>query len=143
VYVIHDLDEVVYVGMAGRNGKGTLRNRLRDHASGPWRPSQFSAPDGRTTQGYLMTLAIRRFAAQLLCVREIPEVNMSTVSQYYFQGAEALIWPQQPSDVSWPPTAGVLNDHLFENDMSAGTHREGGSNKSALAVPCPRPHCDR
>jgi excinuclease UvrABC nuclease subunit len=34
VYVIYDLDEVVYVGMAGRNGKGSLRNRLRDHASG-------------------------------------------------------------------------------------------------------------
>jgi len=34
VYVIHDLDEVVYVGMAGRNGSGSLRNRLRDHSSG-------------------------------------------------------------------------------------------------------------
>jgi len=34
VYVIYDLDEVVYVGMAGRNGQGSLRNRLRDHASG-------------------------------------------------------------------------------------------------------------
>jgi excinuclease UvrABC nuclease subunit len=34
VYVIDELDEVVYVGMAGRNGKGSLRNRLRDHCSG-------------------------------------------------------------------------------------------------------------
>jgi hypothetical protein len=34
VYVIYDRDEVVYVGMAGRNGHGSLRNRLRDHASG-------------------------------------------------------------------------------------------------------------
>ncbi len=34
VYVIDDLDEVVYVGMAGRNGRGSLRNRLRDHCSG-------------------------------------------------------------------------------------------------------------
>ena len=34
VYVIFDLDEVVYVGMAGRNGKGSLRNRLRDHSTG-------------------------------------------------------------------------------------------------------------
>ncbi|MDB2577042.1 hypothetical protein N9Z54_07565, partial [Planctomycetota bacterium] len=34
VYVIHDLEEVVYVGMAGRNGKGSLRNRLREHSSG-------------------------------------------------------------------------------------------------------------
>ena len=34
VYVIADRDEIVYVGMAGRNGKGSIRNRLRDHASG-------------------------------------------------------------------------------------------------------------
>ena len=34
VYVIFDKDEVTYVGMAGRNGKGSLRRRLRDHASG-------------------------------------------------------------------------------------------------------------
>ena len=34
VYVIYDLDEVVYVGMAGRSGRGSLRNRLRDHRSG-------------------------------------------------------------------------------------------------------------
>ena len=33
-YVIFDEDELVYVGMAGRNGKGNLRNRLRDHCSG-------------------------------------------------------------------------------------------------------------
>ena len=34
VYVIYDLAEVIYVGMAGRNGKGTLRNRLKDHSTG-------------------------------------------------------------------------------------------------------------
>ncbi len=34
VYVIYDEDEVVYVGMAGRNGRGSLRNRVRDHSSG-------------------------------------------------------------------------------------------------------------
>ena len=34
VYVIYDLDEVLYVGMAGRNGAGSLRTRLKDHASG-------------------------------------------------------------------------------------------------------------
>jgi hypothetical protein len=34
VYVIYDKDEVVYVVMAGRNGKGSLHNRLRDHHSG-------------------------------------------------------------------------------------------------------------
>ena len=34
VYVIYDLDEVVYVGMAGRNGRGSLQNRLRDHSTG-------------------------------------------------------------------------------------------------------------
>jgi excinuclease UvrABC nuclease subunit len=34
VYVIFDGEECLYVGMAGRNGKGTLRGRLRKHASG-------------------------------------------------------------------------------------------------------------
>ncbi len=34
VYVIYDLAEVIYVGMAGRNGNGSLRNRLKDHSSG-------------------------------------------------------------------------------------------------------------
>jgi hypothetical protein len=29
-----DRDEVIYVGMAGRNGQGGLRKRLKDHASG-------------------------------------------------------------------------------------------------------------
>jgi len=34
VYVIYDKDELLYVGMAGRDGRGSLRRRLRDHASG-------------------------------------------------------------------------------------------------------------
>lgn len=34
VYVITVDDEVIYVGMAGRDGRGSLRRRLRDHASG-------------------------------------------------------------------------------------------------------------
>ncbi len=34
VYVIYDRDEIVYVGMSGRNGQGNLRNRLKDHSSG-------------------------------------------------------------------------------------------------------------
>ncbi len=33
-YVIYDRDEVIYVGMAGRDRKGSLRRRLRDHGSG-------------------------------------------------------------------------------------------------------------
>jgi GIY-YIG catalytic domain-containing protein len=33
-YVIYDNDEVIYVGMAGRDRNGSLRRRLRDHASG-------------------------------------------------------------------------------------------------------------
>ena len=34
VYAIFDQDELLYVGMAGRDGKGTLRRRLKDDASG-------------------------------------------------------------------------------------------------------------
>jgi excinuclease UvrABC nuclease subunit len=34
VYIIYDTDIVLYVGMAGRDGSGSLRKRLKDHASG-------------------------------------------------------------------------------------------------------------
>lgn len=34
VYVIYDHAEVLYVGMAGRDGGGSLRKRLKDHSSG-------------------------------------------------------------------------------------------------------------
>jgi excinuclease UvrABC nuclease subunit len=34
VYVIYDLAEVLYVGMAGRDSRGSLRKRLKDHSSG-------------------------------------------------------------------------------------------------------------
>jgi excinuclease UvrABC nuclease subunit len=34
VYVIFERTEILYVGMAGRDGGGSLRNRLRDHSSG-------------------------------------------------------------------------------------------------------------
>jgi hypothetical protein len=77
-------------------------------------PSRFEAPDGRSTDGYVMTLSIRRFAAQLLCVREMEGTNVSTVSHYNFKGTEALIWPEQNRDVGWPPVAAVLDDELFE-----------------------------
>lgn len=34
VYVIFEGEAVIYVGMAGRDQKGSLRRRLRDHSSG-------------------------------------------------------------------------------------------------------------
>jgi hypothetical protein len=34
VYVIFEGTEIIYIGMAGRDQKGSLRRRLRDHASG-------------------------------------------------------------------------------------------------------------
>src|SRR5207253_1745239 len=34
VYAIFDGEELLYVGMAGRNGSGSLRKRLKDHATG-------------------------------------------------------------------------------------------------------------
>jgi hypothetical protein len=33
-YVIYEGEEVLYVGMAGRDRNGSLRRRLRDHSSG-------------------------------------------------------------------------------------------------------------
>ncbi len=34
VYAVFDREECLYVGMAGRDGAGTLRKRLRDHSTG-------------------------------------------------------------------------------------------------------------
>ncbi len=34
VYAIYDQEELLYVGMAGRDGKGSLRRRLKNHSSG-------------------------------------------------------------------------------------------------------------
>jgi hypothetical protein len=34
VYVVYGGDEALYVGMAGRNGRGSLRRRLQAHARG-------------------------------------------------------------------------------------------------------------
>jgi predicted GIY-YIG superfamily endonuclease len=34
VYVIFDINEVIYVGMAGRDSGGNLRKRLKDHSTG-------------------------------------------------------------------------------------------------------------
>jgi excinuclease UvrABC nuclease subunit len=34
VYIIYDADTVLYVGMAGRDGSGSLRKRLKDHSTG-------------------------------------------------------------------------------------------------------------
>ena len=38
VYVIYENDEVIYVGMSGRNGQGNLRDRLRSRIRGMPRP---------------------------------------------------------------------------------------------------------
>jgi hypothetical protein len=50
-------------------------------------PATLSAPDGRSVEGFLMSMTLRRFAAQLLCVRELPGVNINTVSRYNFESA--------------------------------------------------------
>ncbi len=34
VYAVFDSDRFLYVGMAGRNGRGSLRRRLKDHRNG-------------------------------------------------------------------------------------------------------------
>ena len=63
--------------------------------------------------GYLITMRIRPFAAQLLCVRELSGVDVSTMSHYKFEGAETLIWPEQDGPVAWPPPVAVLDHELF------------------------------
>ena len=76
-------------------------------------PSTFSAPDGRTVQGFLSSMTLRRFAAQILCVREMSDANISTVSRFNFTGAEVLLWPERDAALQWPPPVAALTDDLF------------------------------
>jgi hypothetical protein len=60
-----------------------------------------------------MSLTIGRLAAQVLCVREMPATNISTLSRYYFAPAEVLIWPDDSeARMTWPPGQ-VLAPDLF------------------------------
>lgn len=77
-------------------------------------PATFSAPDGRTVEGFLMSMSLRRFAAQVLCVRQMPGTNVDVVNRYNFKGAESLIWPEPEKGVIWPAPAASLDAHLFD-----------------------------
>lgn len=69
VYAIYDQDELLYVGMAGRDGKGSLRRRLKDHASGQvvnmfsqylfFARAQFMLPERVTHPNHAKTLCQR------------------------------------------------------------------------------------
>jgi hypothetical protein len=76
-------------------------------------PANFTSPMGHSVAGFLMTVRIRRFAAQLLCVRELPGHDIDVVGQYDFTDAERLLWPEGHRVVSWPPQY-RLDDSLFE-----------------------------
>jgi hypothetical protein len=93
-------------------------------------PSTFTAPDGRTTPGYLMSMTLGRFAAQVLCVREIPNTNIETVSRYYFAPGELLLWPDDVDvDLDWPPEE-TLTHALFNQ-----WHLRWNSEESAARYP--------
>jgi hypothetical protein len=96
----------VHIWIAG------YRGRLDANLNGG--PCSFSSREGDKAQGYLMSMTLRRFAAQMLCVREIPGKNVDTVAHFYFHGAETLIWPEREDDVVWPPPAGFLDDALYD-----------------------------
>jgi hypothetical protein len=84
VYVIYDRDEVLYVGMAGRDGKGSLRRRLRDHSSGQvvnmfaqylfLARVQFTGPE-RVTHPRAAKAACRSYIAERCTFRFRPSAN--------------------------------------------------------------------
>lgn len=76
-------------------------------------PSTFSAPDGRHVDAYLLSMNLRRFAAQLLCLRGLRGVLIRSQPQYNFANYERRIWPEPDQPVHWPPPAN-LTTTLFE-----------------------------
>jgi hypothetical protein len=77
--------------------------------------STFSAPDGRSASAFLLSMTISRFAAQLLCVRELPGGGPRGVPRaaYDFSTAETRIWPEWNHAVRWPKTWS-LNQEMFD-----------------------------
>ena len=61
-----------------------------------------------------MSMTLRRFAAQLLCVRERPGKDVNTISHSNFEDAESWIWPEHDDTVTLPAPAGALDDDLYD-----------------------------
>jgi hypothetical protein len=77
-------------------------------------PCTFSSPAGRKLQGFAQSMNLRRFAAQLVCVRVPPEKRVNLKSHFDFTDAELAVWPEGDDAIKWPPSAGLLNDRDFD-----------------------------
>jgi hypothetical protein len=67
-------------------------------------PAEFVTPDGRQLDGYLISLTIGLFAAQVLCTRKLGQTRTRPRARYNLAAAEAMIWPESPDIVWWPMT---------------------------------------
>lgn len=85
----------------------------------------FSAEDGSVTEGYLLSVTIGRFAAQMLCLREIPGRSMSALANSDFSQAEVDIWPGSDERVCLPPPGGSLADQAAFDQWHLRWHRHG------------------
>ncbi len=66
-------------------------------------PGIFSAPRGRVLKGFLMSMSLGQFAAQLLCVRMPSDLPVKAPGGYDLGSAEVQIWPAADVSASWPP----------------------------------------
>jgi len=104
----------VRIWIAGHRGAKNPKDEPRFNANIVGGPSTFSLPDGRSVPGFQMTFFVRRFAAQVLCVRPLPGTKMNFKFQYDFTTAEISIWPEESVHVAWPPAGGLLDEEQFE-----------------------------
>jgi hypothetical protein len=93
----------VWIGYYSGNNAASLRGGL----------ATFGASDGRTFDAYLLSMSLRRFAAQLLCFRPLPRVRVRAEIQYDFTGFERRIWPNPDEAVHWPPRS-TFTEQLFD-----------------------------
>jgi len=99
VYAIFDIDELLYIGMAGREGKGSLRRRLKDHAS------------GQVVNMFAQYLFFAR--AQYLVAERVSHPNQAkALCQRYIRERCALSWRSCPSAVEARSLEAVLKASL-------------------------------
>jgi hypothetical protein len=66
-------------------------------------PARFTRRGGHRIPGFLMSMSLRRFSAQVLAFRPSTQRPVRASAQCDFSNAEVQIWPPTDRNVEWPP----------------------------------------
>ena len=77
-------------------------------------PSTFKAATGHTFEGIVVSLAVRRFAAQIVAVRrKAGEPRGTPKSQFASGDVARRLWPDPGVPIPWPPARASMSDQAF------------------------------